>query len=140
MRRVSKRIAVVTAVAFGFTVAAPVDAVRDPELPVSWLWDWVGQRPAWALPTPDVPTQKRGPGGSDGQVSADVTTADGGAGRAPKPAAGTLEAYQPHVPGAERQVTGDADPGFDQATSERDAERSDARSDVFVNEDGSLTE
>ena len=140
MRRVSKRIAVVTAVAFGFTVAAPVGAVRDPELPVSWLWDWVGQRPAWALPTPDVPKQKRGPGGSDGQVSADVTTEDGGAGRAPKPAAGTLEAYEPHVPGAERQVTPDADPGFDAETSDRDAKRSDARSDVFVNEDGSLTE
>ncbi|OJF09813.1 LamG-like jellyroll fold domain-containing protein [Couchioplanes caeruleus] len=140
MRRVSGRIAVVTAVVFGLSVVAPVGAVRDPELPISWLWEWVGQRPSWAKPAPAVPQQKQGKGGRDGQVSAEVTDAERGAGRAPKPAGGTLEAYRPHVPGAERQVTEETPAGFDEATSERDAERSDARSDVFENEDGSLTE
>lgn len=46
VRRVLGRVAVGTAVVFGLTVAAPVGVVRDPELPVSWLWSWLSQRPA----------------------------------------------------------------------------------------------
>ncbi|GAB1695070.1 LamG-like jellyroll fold domain-containing protein [Krasilnikovia sp. M28-CT-15] len=139
MRRAAGKIAVVTAVVFGLTVAAPVDAVRDPELPVSWLWSWVSQRPAWAKPDPAVPQQKRGPGGSRRPASTADTTAQGGAGRAPKQVAGTLDSYQPYDPNRDRKVTPDAELGFDAATSERDEDRSTARSDVFDNADGSVT-
>ncbi|RZU50762.1 RHS repeat-associated protein [Krasilnikovia cinnamomea] len=139
MRRAAGKIAVATAVVFGLTVAAPVGAVRDPELPVSWLWSWVSQRPAWAKPDPVVPQQKRGPGGSDRPATTADTTAQGGAGRAPKPAPGTLDSYQPYDPNRGRKVTPDADLGFDAKTSERDEDKSTARSDVFDNADGSVT-
>jgi len=140
MRRVLGQVAVGTAIVFGLTVAAPVDAVRDPELPVSWLWSWLLQRPAWAKPTPAVPRQLRGSGGSDHPASAADTTANGGAGRAPKPAPDTLAPYQPHDATTATRTTPASDPGFDPKTSDRDADRSSARSDVFTNADGSVTE
>ena len=76
MRRVLGQVAVGTAIVFGLTVAAPVDAVRDPELPVSWLWSWLSQRPAWAKPNPAVPQQQRGSAGGDQPASSADTNVD----------------------------------------------------------------
>jgi large repetitive protein len=138
MRRGLGRIAIVCAVFLGLTVAAPVGAVRDPELPVSWLWSWWSQRPAWAFGTPDVPRQGHGDGGPDDAGYAD-TKARGGTGRPFKQAPGTLGAYQPHDPATSAGGTGPAEEGFDPKTSVRDEDRSTQLSDVFTNADGTVT-
>ncbi|HEX8346289.1 MAG TPA: LamG-like jellyroll fold domain-containing protein, partial [Actinoplanes sp.] len=70
---------------------------------------------------------------------ASATDAHRGAGRAPAAAPGTLEPYQPYQPTTRKTVTGDTDPGFDPETSERVAAESSAQTDVYRNEDGSLT-
>ncbi|MFC3992333.1 LamG-like jellyroll fold domain-containing protein [Actinoplanes siamensis] len=120
------------------TVAAPVGAVKDPDLPVSWLWSWWSQRPAWALPTPAAPRQGHGDGGPRDASYAD-TKAHGGAGRPVKQAAGTLDAYRPYDPATPVGDTGPAEKGFDPKTSVRDQNRSTRLSDVFTNADGTVT-
>lgn len=52
---------------------------------------------------------------------------------------GTLPPYQPHDPAVPTTPTGVAEPGFDAATSRRDASEATARSDVYDNADGSTT-
>ena len=139
MRRALGRIAVGTAVVFGLTVVAPVGAVQDPKLPVSWLWSWVGQRPAWALPHPAVPQEQSGAGSPRRKATTADTTANGGAGQPAAPVKNALPAYQPHDPHEAPQTTGTDDPGFDPATSKRSQAKSSQRTDVFTNADGTLT-
>ncbi|MEV4659073.1 LamG-like jellyroll fold domain-containing protein [Micromonospora sp. NPDC049301] len=130
------------AVVFGLTVAIPADVVRPGgEFPLTWL-TWLAQRPAWSATAAFVglPVQQKGkPVTVDPHVPASATDAGTGAGRAPQPAPGTLEAYQPHKIATTPEVTDVAEPGFDARTSTRDARKSSARSDIFANADGSFT-
>ena len=86
-------------------VRRTLDAVRDRSCrcPGSGTGS-ASARPA-SKPAPDVPKQKRGPGGSDAQVSAAQTTADGGAGRAPKAGGGHPRGVRAARAG--RRATGD---------------------------------
>ncbi|TNH22815.1 hypothetical protein FHG89_28290 [Micromonospora orduensis] len=138
----TRRAAFMVAVVFGLTVAVPADVVRPGgEFPLTWL-TWFAQRPAWSATAAFVglPVQQKGkPVTVDRHVPASATDAGRGAGRAPEPAPGTLEAYQPHQIPTTPEVTGAAEPGFDARTSTRDARKSSARSDIFANADGSFT-
>ncbi|MFJ6166014.1 LamG-like jellyroll fold domain-containing protein [Micromonospora orduensis] len=138
----TRRAAFMVAVVFGLTVAVPADVVRPGgEFPLTWL-TWFAQRPAWSATAAFVglPVQQKGkPVTVDPHVPASATDAGRGAGRAPEPAPGTLEAYQPHRTPTTPEVTGVAEPGFDARTSTRDARKSSARSDIFANADGSFT-
>ncbi|WP_434739682.1 LamG-like jellyroll fold domain-containing protein [Micromonospora sp. SH-82] len=120
----------------------PQGAVRPgDEFPFTWL-TWFTQRPAWSAAGAFVglPVQGKGRVGEvDPHVPASATDARTGAGRAPEPAAGTLESYQPHRLAVTPDTTGVAEPGFDARTSKRDLRRSTQRSDVFTNADGSVT-
>ncbi|GAA0378051.1 hypothetical protein GCM10009541_20670 [Micromonospora gifhornensis] len=140
--KAGRRSALVVAVVFGLTVAVPPDVVRPGgEFPLTWL-SWFRQYPAWSASAAflGLPVQQAGrPVQVDPQAPAAATDARRGAGRAPKPAAGTLDSYQPHQIESTPDETGVAEPGFDARTSKRDARRSSARSDVYVNADGSLT-
>jgi len=138
----ARRVAVVTVVLFGATVAVPPGALPADVWPVSWMWSWAGQRPAWsaavsALGAPVMP----GPGSFDGvhHVPARVTAAGGGAGGVVERAAGTLAPYQSHDVVEPVAATGVAESGFDVETSRRDAAGATARSDVYHNVDGSTT-
>ncbi|WP_329105020.1 ricin-type beta-trefoil lectin domain protein [Micromonospora sp. NBC_01699] len=131
------------AVVFGLTVALPPGAVRaGGDFPLTWL-SWLTQRPAWsawsaAKALDGLPVQQRGARESPtGQASAESTDAPGGAGRAPVPAPGTLPPYQPYQPPETLKTTGTS--GFDAQRSRRLAARSDAKSDLFSNPDGSMT-
>lgn len=137
----TRRVAIVVAVVFGLTVAVPAGVVRPGgEFPLTWL-TWFAQRPAWSAATALVglPVQERGKAHLDPHAPASATDARQGAGRAPKPVAGTLESYQPHQVEVTPRTTGKAEQGFDSRTSTRLAARSSARSDVFANADGSYT-
>ncbi|WP_430498449.1 LamG-like jellyroll fold domain-containing protein [Micromonospora trifolii] len=138
----ARRAAFVVAVVFGLTVSIPADVVRPGgEFPLTWL-TWFAQRPAWSATAAFVglPVQQKGkPVTVDPHVPASATDAGTGAGRAPQPAPGTLEAYQPHQLATTPEVTDVAEPGFDARTSTRDARKSSARSDIFANADGSFT-
>ncbi|WJK43714.1 polymorphic toxin-type HINT domain-containing protein [Solwaraspora sp. WMMA2056] len=140
--RASRRIAIVTLLLFGLTVAVPAGAVPADNWPVSWLWSWTATRPLWsaaaaALGAPAMAGPA--PFTGDHHVPADATDADGGAGRAADQVAGTLPPYQPHDPAVPTTPTGVAEPGFDAATSRRDASEATARTDVYDNADGSTT-
>ncbi|WFE29443.1 hypothetical protein O7623_09740 [Solwaraspora sp. WMMD791] len=129
--RASRRIAIVTLLLFGLTVAVPAGAVPADNWPVSWLWSWASKRPLWsaaaaALGAPAMAGPA--PFTGDHHVPADATDADGGAGRVAEQAAGTLPPYQPHDPAVPTTPTGVAEPGFDAATSRRDASEATARS------------
>ncbi|MEH1055731.1 LamG-like jellyroll fold domain-containing protein [Micromonospora sp. CPCC 206171] len=138
----ARRLAIVVAVVFGLSVAVPADVVRPGgEFPLTWL-TWFAQRPAWSATAAflGLPVQEKGrPVTVDHHVPAAATDARQGAGRTPKPAAGTLESYQPHEIESTPDTTGPAEQGFDSRTSKRVAARSSARSDVFANADGSYT-
>ncbi|MGN9918058.1 LamG-like jellyroll fold domain-containing protein [Micromonospora palomenae] len=138
----ARRLAIVVAVVFGLSVAVPADVVRPGgEFPLTWL-TWFAQRPAWSATAAilGLPVQEKGrPVTVDHHVPAAATDARQGAGRAPKPAAGTLESYQPHEIESTPDTTGPAEQGFDSRTSKRLAARSSVRSDVFANADGSYT-
>ncbi|MGW0432571.1 LamG-like jellyroll fold domain-containing protein [Micromonospora sp. NPDC003197] len=137
----SSRAALLVTMAFGLTMAVPPGAVPDGGgFPLSWL-TWFAQRPAWSAAAAFVglPVQQQGAARpSDGKASAESTQARGGAGRAPIPASGTLEPYQPHSTDAAPRVTGAA-AHFDEKTSKRMPERATAKSDVYANADGSYT-
>ncbi|MFC3503111.1 LamG-like jellyroll fold domain-containing protein [Micromonospora krabiensis] len=138
----ARRSAFVVAVVFALTIAVPPEAVRPGgEFPLTWL-TWLAQRPAWSASAAflGLPVQQKGrPVTTDPHVPASATDAGRGAGRAPEPAPGTLEAYQPHQVPVTPEVTDAAELGFDARTSRRDAKKSSARSDVFANADGSFT-
>ncbi|GAA2707818.1 LamG-like jellyroll fold domain-containing protein [Micromonospora olivasterospora] len=137
-----RRSAIVVAAVFALTVAVPSGVVRPGgEFPLTWL-SWFVQRPAWSATAAflGLPVQQKGrPTTIDHHVPASATDARQGAGRAPKPAAGTLESYQPHQVEVTPESTGPAEQGFNSRTSTRLAARSSARSDVYANADGSYT-
>src|SRR5687767_11154111 len=137
MRRGVGQIAVFTAVVLAMTVGAPVGAVEKPELPVSWMWSWLSQRPTWAGPSPSVPQQEKGSAEGGDATYAD-TKEDGGAGRKPTTAKGALEPYEPHDPNRVAKKTGEIQEGFDPKTSKLDGEQSTQLSDVYTNTDGTV--
>lgn len=130
--------AVFTAVVLALTVGAPVGAVEKPELPVSWMWSWMSQRPLWAFGEPSTPDQEHG-SGVGGEAAYDDTKADGGAGRPAVAVKDALDSYEPFDASKAARTTGAIVEGFDPATSERDEDRSTAETDVFTNADGTLT-
>ena len=134
--------AVVAIVALALTAAFPSGSVPPGgHLPLSWMWSWVKQSPAWAgdalfgAPEPAAPMR------DDGHyVSAGETRANTGNGRAPGRVAGAL-------PPDTTRTTAKKDPStapdqkshFDVKTSRRVAAMSTATSDTYLNADGSYT-
>ncbi|MCP3820578.1 DNRLRE domain-containing protein [Streptomyces sp. A3M-1-3] len=90
-----------------------------------------------------TPEQRTGTArGKSHTASADATSADGGAGRKPGKGKGELDAHRRHVETPETDTTGRAAgnaKSFNAKTSQRDAKKSGATSDFFVNADGSTT-
>ncbi|MHB9861196.1 DNRLRE domain-containing protein [Streptomyces sp. YIM S03343] len=123
-----------TAEATGATLSAP----EMPEFSLSGLWKWASEPSS-----PDTPDQEGGTaGGKSHYASTAATSADGGVGREPGKGKGELDPYRRAVEGTEKVTTGQAKgtaKSFDPATSERDAEKSTATSDYYVNADGSTT-
>src|SRR5690349_20655622 len=143
MRRALNRVAAVTAVVFGLSVAIPPGAVpSEGDFPLSWLWSWAEVDPAYSVARAMVglPVQKRGPRDFDTRpASAAATDAHAGAGRAPKPAKNTLTQYQPYTPKTPKTSLDGVDPSFDAKTSKRIDGKSTAQSDLYQNKDGSVT-
>ncbi|MEU9866131.1 DNRLRE domain-containing protein, partial [Streptomyces sp. NPDC047971] len=122
-----------TAMAMGATLSP----VRMPELSLSGLWKWADENPL------DTPDQQGGTAAGKGHhASSDATSTEGDAGRKPGKGKGELDPFKRHTDQPERSKTGPA-PGdagsFDTRTSKRDAKKSTATSDHFVNADGSTT-
>ncbi|MFJ2566940.1 LamG-like jellyroll fold domain-containing protein [Streptomyces sp. NPDC087568] len=116
---------------------ATLPALSMPKFSLAGLWKWAGEPP---LKTPD---QQGGTArGLSHHASTAATSADGGVGRKPGKGRGELDPYRRPGHGAERATTPRA-PGtaksFDPRTSERDARKSTATSDYYVNADGSTT-
>ncbi|WP_457459620.1 LamG-like jellyroll fold domain-containing protein [Streptomyces sp. TE5632] len=116
---------------------ATLPALSMPELSLSGLWKWVGESP---LKTPD---QQGGTArGKSHHASAAATSAEGGVGRKPGKGRGELDPYERPTARTETATTAKA-PGtgksFDLRTSKRDAKKSTATSDHYVNADGSTT-
>ncbi|MFJ8946846.1 LamG-like jellyroll fold domain-containing protein [Streptomyces sp. NPDC102395] len=116
---------------------ATMPAVSMPKLSLSGLWEWAGESPL------DTPDQQGGTAeGKSHTASTADTSADDGVGRAPGEGKGELDAYERPVDETDKVTTGSATAtakSFDPATSERDAAKSTATSDYFVNADGSTT-
>jgi large repetitive protein len=140
------------AVVLGFLVVLSLGSqgtadVRRPAdaFPVSWLWTWLPQAPAWGAP-PKVPTpqQQRGTAAGKGHY---VKTADTRAAQTGGPrhkagkGAGEVAQYAPHKRAAKQQKTGPArgDGSFNAKTSTRVAAAAAADSDLYRNADGSYT-
>ncbi|MFE6713052.1 LamG-like jellyroll fold domain-containing protein [Streptomyces sp. NPDC057695] len=111
--------------------------VKMPRLSLSGLWQWVSENPL------DTPDQQGGTArGKSHQASADATSLEGKAGRKPGKGKGELPLFERETDDPDEARTGRA-PGtaksFDARTSKRDAEKSTATSDYYVNADGSTT-
>ncbi|MDO0914300.1 DNRLRE domain-containing protein [Streptomyces sp. DT2A-34] len=117
---------------------ATLPAVKMPELSLSGLWEWASESPS-----ADTPDQEGGTArGKSHRASTAATSADRGVGRKPGKGKGQLDAYERPVDGTEKATTGAAPGGgksFDADTSKRDAKKSTATSDYYVNADGSTT-
>ncbi|MFF3845016.1 LamG-like jellyroll fold domain-containing protein [Streptomyces sp. NPDC002328] len=116
---------------------ATMPALSMPRLSLSGLWEWADDSPL------DTPEQEGGTAeGKSHSASSAATSADGGVGHEPGEGKGQLDAYERPVDETEKVSTGSATASaksFDPATSERDADKSTATSDYFVNADGSTT-
>ncbi|MFF8608780.1 LamG-like jellyroll fold domain-containing protein [Streptomyces sp. NPDC015346] len=122
-----------TAMATGATLSP----VRMPDLSLSGLLKWADESPL------DTPDQQGGSArGKSHHASSDATSEEGDAGRKPGKGKGELDPYERHTdkPGQARTgaAPGDAE-SFDARTSKRDAKKSTATSDYYVNADGSTT-
>ncbi|MFF8278017.1 hypothetical protein ACF05T_18180, partial [Streptomyces lateritius] len=122
-----------TAMATGVTLPP----LSMPELSFSGLLNWASENPL------DTPDQRGGSARGKGHhTTADATSTEGGAGHRPGKGKGELEPYQRYVDKPEAattsRVTGTAK-SFDARTSKRDAKKSTATSDFYVNADGSTT-
>ncbi|WP_189601092.1 hypothetical protein, partial [Streptomyces lateritius] len=122
-----------TAMAMGATLSP----VKMPQLSLSGLWKWINENPL------DTPDQQGGTARGKGHhASSDATSAEGDAGRKPGKGKGELDAFErPNErPGTSKTgaAKGDAK-SFDARTSKRDAKKSTATSDFYVNADGSTT-
>ncbi|MFI5916005.1 hypothetical protein [Dactylosporangium sp. NPDC051541] len=104
-------------------------------LPVSWLWDWLGQPASWAK-DPKGPQQLLGKG-PDGHYQQANRARDS---ESTVHAPGELQQYQANQPKVQNAGTGPAKKGFDPGTSKRDAAKSTDRTDVFHNADGTYTQ
>ncbi|WP_328725465.1 LamG-like jellyroll fold domain-containing protein [Streptomyces sp. NBC_00259] len=116
---------------------ATLPALSMPELSLPGLWDWANTSPL------DTPDQQNGTArGKSHRASTAATSADGGSGRKPGKGKGELDAYKRAEDPTTTATTGKA-PGtaksFDAGTSKRDARKSTATSDYYVNADGSTT-
>lgn len=117
---------------------AEAETISFPAIPVAKLAGFVTSLAAGS-PHWDAPEQETGTAAGEGhEVPASVTRAGQGAGRAPGNGKGALPAYasyqRPSKQGPSRTVT-----GFSAKTSRRDAAKSTATSDYYVNADGSVT-
>src|SRR5688572_31262627 len=93
--RGARRIAALTAALLVLSmVVVDQDLPSDgPNFPLSGLWSWLPARPGHAVPVePGAPPRSRAVG-LETYVSADVTTADGGAGGVPGRGVGALDPY-----------------------------------------------
>ncbi|NUK10469.1 Teneurin-1 [Streptomyces lunaelactis] len=122
-----------TAMAAGATLPP----LRMPELSLSGLWEWAGKSPL------DTPDQQGGTArGKSHRASAGATSAENGVGRKPGKGKGELDPYKRYVDQPETATTGPARgtaKSFNAETSERDAKKSTATSDYYVNADRSTT-
>ncbi|MFV2117301.1 LamG-like jellyroll fold domain-containing protein [Streptomyces sp. Act-28] len=134
-------------VSFSFVLAtepaaatgATLTPLSMPKLSLSGLWEW-----ATTSKSPlDTPDQEGGTArGRSHRASTEATSADGGVGREPGKGKGELDPYERHVDAPDPATTGKARgtaQSFDPATSKRDARKSTATSDYYVNADGSTT-
>ncbi|MFD3530054.1 LamG-like jellyroll fold domain-containing protein [Streptomyces sp. NPDC058664] len=122
-----------SALAAGVTL----EPVKMPKLSLSGLWKWVSESPL------DTPDQQGGTArGKSHHASADATSLEGEAGRKPGKGKGELPSFERETDDPAEVRTGKA-PGsaksFDARTSKRDAKKSTATSDHYVNADGSTT-
>ncbi|WP_162602676.1 LamG-like jellyroll fold domain-containing protein [Streptomyces spongiicola] len=116
---------------------ATLPALSMPEFSTSGLWEWANRSPL------DTPDQEGGTArGKSHSASSAATSEEGDAGREPGKGEGQLDPYERPVDEVEPATTGKV-PGtaesFDAGTSERDAGKSTATSDYYVNADGSTT-
>ncbi|MFB7371361.1 LamG-like jellyroll fold domain-containing protein [Streptomyces sp. NPDC056222] len=122
-----------TAMATGATLSP----LRMPELSLSGLWKWANENPL------DTPDQQGGTARGKGHhASSDATSAEGDAGRKPGKGKGELDPFERHTDKPEPATSGTAAgnaQSFDARTSKRDAKKSTATSDFYVNADGSTT-
>jgi len=139
-----RRVAMLVGIAFGLTVAVPGVVPNDTGFPVSWLYNWLAHRSAWAADAAafaGVPIQAKGwPVHSGHYVSASETRAGGGSGRAPEHVLGGLKPYAPHEPNLQSGAAGHSTRGFDAATSRRERAGGNATTEVFANADGTVTQ
>ncbi|MEV6200581.1 LamG-like jellyroll fold domain-containing protein [Streptomyces sp. NPDC051771] len=117
---------------------AVLEPVRMPEMSLSGLWKWLKSDDPL-----DTPDQQGGTArGKSHKASSDATSADGGAGRKAGKGKGELAPFQRETADPAETRTGKA-PGdaksFDERTSKRDAKKSTATSDYYVNADGSTS-
>ncbi|MGW7363622.1 LamG-like jellyroll fold domain-containing protein [Streptomyces sp. NPDC054841] len=116
---------------------ATLPALSMPELSLSGLWEWANKSPL------DTPDQQNGTArGKSHVASSDATSADGGSGRKPGKGKGELDEYKRVEDRTSTSTTGKASgtaKSFDAGTSKRDAKKSTATSDYYVNADGSTT-
>ncbi|MFE6851736.1 LamG-like jellyroll fold domain-containing protein [Streptomyces sp. NPDC057674] len=122
-----------SALAAGVTL----EPVKMPKLSLSGLWKWVSESPL------DTPDQQGGTArGKSHHASSDATSLEGKAGRKPGKGKGELPLFERETDDPAETRTGKA-PGnaksFDARTSRRDAKKSTATSDYYVNADGSTT-
>ncbi|OKJ52270.1 Teneurin-1 [Streptomyces sp. CB02009] len=122
-----------SALAAGVTL----EPVKMPKLSLSGLWKWVSESPL------DTPDQQGGTArGKSHHASSDATSLEGKAGRKPGKGKGELPLFERETDDPAETRTGRA-PGnaksFDARTSRRDAKKSTATSDYYVNADGSTT-
>ncbi|MEU9296745.1 LamG-like jellyroll fold domain-containing protein [Streptomyces sp. NPDC048266] len=122
-----------SALALGVTL----EPVRMPQMSLSGLWKWLHENPL------DTPDQQGGTArGKSHHASADATSLEGEAGRKPGKGKGELDPFERETdrPGTSKTgaARGDAK-SFDARTSKRDAKKSTATSDFYVNADGSTT-
>ncbi|MEU2234318.1 LamG-like jellyroll fold domain-containing protein [Streptomyces vietnamensis] len=122
-----------SAVAAGVTL----EPVKMPELSLSGMWNWLNKNPL------DTPDQQGGTArGKSHKASAASTSNEGEAGRKPGKGKGELPPFARETDDPADVTTGKAPGGknsFDPRTSRRDAKKSTATSDYFVNADGSTT-
>lgn len=122
-----------SALAAGVTL----EPVKMPKLSLSGLWKWVSENPL------DTPDQQGGTArGKSHHASADATSLEGDAGRKPGKGKGELPLFERETDRPGTSKTGAAKgtaKSFDARTSKRDAKKSTATSDFYVNADGSTT-
>lgn len=105
---------------------------------VSGLWEWMNSSPL------DLPEQEGGTAaGKSHSASTDATSAKGGKGHKPGKAKGELDAFGRETESVTPENTGPAAAGnaksFNAKTSKRNAKKSTATTDFYVNADGSTT-